>query len=106
MTVKVFGVGAVFGRIGKESTPIEFGFFNEIEQLIVVFFGFTWIPNDEVAAEGRIWFTFANIGDAIQETLTVSPTTHATQKWLADMLQRKVEIRHTRLADGINEAIT
>ena len=70
----------------KESTPIQLRIFNKLQQLVMVFFGLPWVTNDEVAAKSRIGGERANVVNALEESFTVSPSTHATQMSLADML--------------------
>ena len=71
----------------------------------MVFFGFARVSDDEVASEGRLGFSGANRFDTAQETFTIAPTTHPTQQGLRDVLQGKIKIRHTGLADRIDQSV-
>jgi hypothetical protein len=76
---QVSGMGASFVAIGKKAAPVKLRLFNEAQQLVVIFFCFAGVPDDEVTAERCVWLTFADIGYAVEESLTITPATHLSQ---------------------------
>ncbi|CAB4324141.1 unannotated protein [freshwater metagenome] len=67
--------------------------------------GLSRVPDDEVGTERRGGFASADVGDSLEESLTVTPTTHPAQQRCRHMLQRKIEIRDAGCADGVNERV-
>ena len=96
---------ALFWAEREEAAPIQLGFLHEAQQLVVVFLGLAWVANNKVAAKRGVWAERADVGNALQEPVAIAPTAHATKVWLADMLQREVEIRHTRFEHGLDEFV-
>ncbi len=71
----------------------------------MVVLGLTRVPDDEVAAERGARLAAADVGDAAREPVAIAPTTHPPQQGLADVLQRQIEVRHARVADGIDQLV-
>ena len=103
--VEVRRVGAVLVAVGEEPAPVELRLLDEVEQLIVIVLGLTRVADDEVAAERRVGLALTDVGDPVEETLTVTPSTHPTQQRLGHVLQRQVEVRHTAGADRVDQRI-
>ena len=98
-------MGSFFRAEREEAAPIELCVLHERHELVVIVFGFTWVADNEVAAERGIGGHGANTFDALEETRPVSPSLHASQMLFARMLQRQVEIRHTSFENGVNQFI-
>ena len=96
---------ALFWAEGKETAPIQLGFFDEAQQLVVVFLGLTRVANNEVASERGVWAESADVGNALQEPVAIAPATHTAKVRLADMLQREVEIGYACFEHGLDEFV-
>ena len=46
-----------------------------------------------------------DVADAAQETLAIAPTAHAGEQRTRHVLQREVEVRHTRGKDGLDQLV-
>ena len=90
-------------RVGEEPAPVELGLLDEAEQLVVVGLGLARVADDEVAAERGLGLAGADVLDAAQEAVAVAPAPHPPQQWLADVLQREVEVRDAGGADGVDQ---
>ena len=71
----------------------------------MIVLGLSWIAHDEVRPERRLGFAGPNVGDAAKEAFTVAPTTHAAHQRRRDVLEAEVEVRHTGVADRVDERI-
>ena len=80
MVGEVGGIGALFGREGEESAPIQLSCLYEFQKLLVVCLGFARIAHDEVGTKRGIWFLTADVLDAAEEFVAVTPAAHTAQK--------------------------
>ena len=71
-------MSALFRTEGEEAAPIKLCLAHELKQLVVIFFGLAGIPHDEVATECCIRLNRTNALNTLEETILVTPTTHAT----------------------------
>ena len=90
---------------GEETAPIQLGFLHEAQQLVVIFLGLARVANNEVTSERGVWAERADVGNALQESVAIAPAAHSAKVWLADMLQREVEIRHACFEHGLDEFV-
>ena len=104
-SVERVGVGALLGRVGEEPAPVELRGVHEAEQLVVIGFGLPRVPHDEVRPEGSLRRYIADRLDATEELLAVAPTPHPAHQRARHVLQREVEVRHTRAEDRVDERL-
>ena len=103
--VEAGGVRADLGAVGEEPAPVDLRLLDEPQQLVVVALGLTGVADDEVAAEGGLRLAGADVGDAAQEAVAVTPPPHAAQQGLADVLQGEIEVGHSAVADGVDQRV-
>ena len=71
----------------------------------MVFLGLARVSDDEVAAECCVGFSVPNGGDAVEESQTVTPPTHASQQGLRHVLKRQIEVRHARSKNRVSQLV-
>ena len=87
-------MGPHFGGEREEAGPIELGLGQELQEPVVVTLGLARVTEDEGGAEGGLIVEAADVGDAAQEALAVTPSAHAGQQRAGDVLEGEVEVRH------------